>query len=189
MTAIGLAGEDGAAGWNGQPQPFPDDAVLADTVLGFGLPEEAEYHLRQAGLSYAQDLVAEFHLAQAEAVAPGHAAVLIGQYRYYFYKGRIEDALDTAHVCIAKALKDNRLVADWREVKASDAAFGDTGSPLPRFFMFTLKGYAYLNMRLGNLEAGREAIHKLLELDPSDKVNARLLLGVLDRIGQPDDDE
>lgn len=184
-----MAGLNEAADWNGKPQPFPDDALLAESVLGQGLPEEAEHHLRQAGLSYAQDLLAEFHLAQAEAIAPGHAAVLIGQYRYFFYKGRIEDALDTAHVCIAKALKDNRLALDWRDVAAADAAFGDTGSPLPRFFMFTLKGYAYLNMRLGNLEEGRLAIRKLLELDPTDKVNAKLLLGVLDRIGQPDDDE
>jgi len=48
---------------------------------------------------------------------------------------------------------------------------------LPRFYLFTLKGYAYLQMRLGNLHEGRAAVMKLLELDPSDKVGARVLLG------------
>lgn len=184
-----MASLDGTADWNGKPQPFPDDALLAESVLGMGLPEEAEYHLRQAGLSYAVDLVAEFHLAQAIAIAPGHAAVLIGQYRYFFYKGQIEAALETAHICIAKALQDNRLADDWRLVRHGDADFGCLDSPLPRFFMFTLKGYAYLNMRLGNMEEGRLAIEKLLELDPTDKVNAKLLLGVLERMGQAEDDD
>ncbi len=43
-------------------------------------------------------------------------------------------------------------------------------------------------MRLGNLEEGRIAVTKLLELDPSDKIGAKVLLEVLDRIGQSDDD-
>ena len=58
---------------------------------------------------------------------------------------------------------------------------------LPRFYLFTLKGYAYLQMRLGDLDEGRAAVIKLLELDPSDKIGARVLLGVLDRMGQDDD--
>jgi Flp pilus assembly protein TadD len=58
---------------------------------------------------------------------------------------------------------------------------------LPRFYLFTLKGYAYLQMRLGNLHEGRAAVMKLLELDPSDKVGARVLLGVLERIGLDED--
>ena len=44
---------------------------------------------------------------------------------------------------------------------------------MARFFMFVLKGYAYLNMRLGDIEEGRAAVAKLLELDPTDKVGAR----------------
>ena len=42
-------------------------------------------------------------------------------------------------------------------------------------------------MRLGDLDEGRAAVAKLLELDPSDKIGARVLLGVLDRVGQSDD--
>jgi hypothetical protein len=42
-------------------------------------------------------------------------------------------------------------------------------------------------MRLGNIEEGRAAVAMLLELDPGDKVGAKVLLGVLDRMGQDDD--
>lgn len=168
-------------------RPLLEDALLADALLGGGLPPEAEEHLWQAGLSYHLDEVAERHLQEAQMLASGHPAVLIGLYRFYFYKGRLAEALEIAKVCLEKAARENSLPPDWRTVTASDAEFGRYDEMLPRFFLFTLKGYAYLHMRLGNLEEGRAAAMKLLELDPSDKIGARLLLGVLERMGRDDD--
>ena len=52
--------------------------------------------------------------------------------------------------------------------------------------MFTLKAYAYLQLRLGDLGEGLDVLLKLLELDPTDKINARLLLDVLQRAGCDD---
>ncbi len=164
-----------------------DAAALIAAVLGAGLPVLAERHLRLASGAYADAGVAEAHLRQAQALAPNHAAVLIGLYRFYFYQHRLVEALDMARLCLTKASQDNGLPLDWREVSPSDAAFGDYAEVLPRFYLFTLKGYAYLSMRLGDLAEGRAAVSKLLELDPSDKVGAKLLLGVLDRMGQDDD--
>ncbi len=165
-----------------------EDTVLTAAVLGAGLPEAAEYHLRMAASSYADQKTSEEHLWRAQAAAPGHPAVLIGLYRYYFYKNRLGEALGVARMCLKKAAKDNGLSPDWREVQRDDAAFSEYEAILPRFYLFTLKAYAYLNMRLGNISEGREIVTKLLELDPSDKVGAKVLLGVLDRMGQDDDD-
>ncbi len=67
-------------------------------------------------------------------LAPGHAAVLIGFYRFYFYKGRLPEALDMAKQCLAKAARENRLAADWRDVAADDAPFGRYDTLLPRFY-------------------------------------------------------
>jgi tetratricopeptide (TPR) repeat protein len=171
-----------------EPQSVTDAALPANALLGAGLPPEAEFHLWEAGLSYHLDELAERHLREAQALAPGHAAVLIGFYRFYFYKGRLADALTIAKLCLEKAARENGLAADWQLVAAGDAAFGLYENVLPRFYLFTLKGYAYLQMRLGNLEEGRMAVAKLLELDPSDKVGARVLLEVLERVGQGDDE-
>jgi hypothetical protein len=44
-------------------------------------------------------------------------------------------------------------------------------------------------MRLGNFSEGRLAVLKLLDLDASDKIGAKVLLGVLDRMGAQDDDD
>lgn len=168
--------------------PPVEDALLADALLGVGLPDGAEQHLRQAGLAYHRDEIAEWHLREAQALAPGHAAVLIGLYRFYFYKGRLSEALEVARICLKKAARDNNLAADWRQVRCADADFGSYDAMLPRFYLFTLKGYAYLHMRLGNLDEGRVALMKLLELDPGDKLGGAVLLKVLERQGRDDDD-
>ena len=169
------------------PQSEINEALVTSALLGHGLPSEAEHHLWEAGLSYHLDDIAENHLREAEALAPGHAAVLIGLYRFYFYKGRLAEALEVAERCLVKAAEENHLPADWRAVRADHAEFGRYENILPRFFLFSLKGYAYLQMRLGNVAEGREAVVKLLELDATDKIGAKVLLDVLNRMGQDDD--
>lgn len=166
-----------------------DPEWLARTCLGGNLPGPVEEHLRLAGVNYANERLAENHLFQAQALAPGHAAVLIALYRFYFYKGRLADALEVAERCLIKAARDNQLDEDWRRVRVGDAAFGSYDAILPRFYLFTLKAYGYLQMRLGRLELSHAALTKMLELDPSDKLNATVLLKVLARHGQEDDDE
>jgi tetratricopeptide (TPR) repeat protein len=160
---------------------------LASVVLGEGLPEEAEKLLRAAAASYDQDDVALRYLMEARLLAPTHPATLIGLYRFYFYKGRLKECLRVAEACLTRAAIDNSLPLDWRQVTPRDAAFGDFGAVLPRFFMFSLKGYAYLTMRLGEFDESAEAIDKLLQLDPADKIGAKVLLGVLERRGLEED--
>jgi hypothetical protein len=165
-----------------------ETAALVDALLGRDLPPQAEAELRLAGLAYQSDEKAERHLFRAKALAPDHPAVLIGFYRFYFYKGRLEDALLIARICLLKAARDNALDPDWRRVAAEDADFDSYDAVLPRFYLFTLKAYAYLKLRLGHIDEGRDAAQKAVTLDPTDKVGAKVLLDVLERIGEPDDD-
>lgn len=169
--------------------PAVDDALVASVLLGHGLPTAAEHHLRLAGLSYQHDAVAERHLREAYALAPEHAAVLIGLYRFYFYKGRLAEALEVARVCLDKAARENGIDRDWWLVERGDADFAGWDAVLPRFYLFTLKAYAYLNMRLGNEAEARLVLAKLLDLDPGDKLGARVLVDVLERKGREDDED
>ncbi len=165
-----------------------EEAAINEALWDAGLPAEAAQQLRLAALSYAHDDAAERHLQNARAIAPQHAAVLIGLYRFYFYKGRLSEALVISEVCLKKAARDNGLAGDWHDVRSGDAVFGDYGARLPRFYLFTLKAYGYLQMRLGNTNEGLAAVTKLLELDPTDKIGANVLLGVIERIGRNDDE-
>jgi hypothetical protein len=100
----------------------------------------------------------------------------------------LRDALGVARICLLKAARENRLDADWRQVRPQDGNFGTYDAMLPRFYLFTLKAYAYLQMRLGRVDEGRQAVYKLLELDPSDKIGAKVLLDVLATAARGEDE-
>lgn len=159
-----------------------------EALLGAGLPNDAAEHLNQAAIFYAHDALALDHLRKAEALAPAHPAVLIGLYRFYFYKGRLSECLDVARICLTEAAHHNNLAEDWRQVQSGDANFSSYDEMMPRFYLFVLKGYAYLQMRLGNLDEGVEAANKFLELDASDKIGATVLLEVHQRMERADED-
>jgi tetratricopeptide (TPR) repeat protein len=169
----------------GSDAPF---AEFSAALLGEGLPPEAERHLRLAAENYRFGDVAEAHLLDAQTAAPGHAAVLIGLYRFYFYQGQLAQTLEIAQQCLGKAAREMGLPGDWREVRPGMARFDAYEEMAPRFFLFSLKGYAYLRMRLGDMDEGRHALQKLLELDSSDKIGAQVLLDVIARAEAAEDD-
>jgi tetratricopeptide (TPR) repeat protein len=164
-----------------------DVSAVADfdtAVLGGGLPPAAEALIKQAGLIRQQVPEALALLEQACLVAPGHPATLIALYRFHFYGNRLAEAREVAVRALDMALAALSLPARWQDV-AADTRF-TVLEPLPRFLLFTLKGYAYLSLRLGELDLGRAAIAKLDELDPKDEVGYRVLHAVLARMGRDD---
>jgi len=164
-----------------------EEEWIERVYYGGDLPREAERALHQAALSYHREEEAEKHLMQALEYAPDHIAVYIGLYKFYFYKAKLNQALRYAQLCLKRAAHESCLSENWRQVKVTDAAF-DGFNVSPRFFLFTLKAYGYIQMRLGNLKEGREAIDKVMELDPKDKLGGSVLLGVLNRLGQDEDE-
>ena len=120
-------------------------------------------------------------MLRAFDLAPKHPATHIALYRFYFYRNRLAEALTVGLRCLVHAATMNGLPHDWRTVAPNYSA-------LPRFYLFTLKGCAYLSLRLGDLEQGAAMLAKLTELDASDKVGGSVLRGVLDRMGQDDED-
>lgn len=151
------------------------------------LPAVAEEQLKLASLAYADDARAEMHLTLARAVAPDNPVVKVGEYRYYFYKGRLEEALQVASDCLTRVAEELGLPTQWHSVQPTHGDFR-SDEPAHRFYLFCLKAYAYLLLRLGHMEDGRIAVDKLLQLDPDNKVGGQVLLDVLERVGRDEYD-
>lgn len=152
-------------------------AAFAASVTGGGLVPEVEALIEQAGALRDQPQQAIPLLERARAAAPRHPLPLIALYRYYFYghelalaRGVGEDALAIARSALGPDFGD--------EPPSDDAARHDAAV---RFYLFTLKGLAYLNLRLGDLEEARLLLGELRRLDPQDRVGGALLAHVLDR--------
>lgn len=148
----------------------------------------AEKQLRLASNSYADSTKAEMHLALAKAIAPDNPVVHIGEYRYYFYKGRLEEALKVAESCLVIVAKELGLPTQWQQVMPTHANFS-SDEAANRFYLFCLKAYAYLLLRMENIEQGWAATEKLLQLDRNNQVGGQVLLDVLLRMDKDDYDD
>jgi hypothetical protein len=163
---------------------FDDDAAaFADSAIGGGLSPQVDALIRQAGLLRHRPLDALPLLEQARAAAPRHPAPVIALYRFYFYGHQLaaartvaEDALAIARTALGPDFGD--------EPPSDDAARHDAAV---RFYLFTLKGLAYLNLRLGVLDDARLMLGELRRLDPQDRVGGALLSHILARHDEGED--
>ncbi|WP_260400568.1 tetratricopeptide repeat protein [Paraburkholderia tropica] len=156
-----------------------DDALarFAQSALGGGLASEAAQLLAEAGRVRERPAEALGLLERARAIAPAHPAPLIALYRFHFYGHRLADARAVGEdaLSIARSV----LGADFGRVPPSrDAVRYDAAE---RFYLFTLKGLAYLHMRQGELASAQTLLAELRSLDPEDQVGGALLLHVLMR--------
>jgi tetratricopeptide (TPR) repeat protein len=166
-----------------------EQAWLEQRYYEGSLPREAERALRTAARYYHDDAQAEAWLQRALAIAPQALPVHIGLYRFYFYKGRLAEALQVATQCLTMAGAAVGVQRDWRQLTAAEGDFGAYNNPGGRFFLFVLKAYGYLLLRLGRMEEGREALAKVEELDPQGLLGSATLLDVVARQGRDDDDD
>lgn len=161
-----------------------DELGFDSAVLGRGLPTEVEALIAAAGLVRQDRAQAEPLLLKARALAPTHPATLIALYRFHFYGHRLREArevaresLGIARAALLPAGHPDPVAADLPPISDEQARF----DAAVRFYLFTLKGFAYLNLRLGDIEVGRAALAELRQLDPQDRVGGAVLAVVLAR--------
>lgn len=116
-------------------------------------------------------------LERARALAPGHPVPLIAIYRFHFYGHALEKARAAGEDALAIAR--SALGPNFGDVTPTDGT--TLGDAAVRFYLFTLKGLAYLNLRLGELEEAKLMLGELCRLDPKDHLGGGLLSYVLAR--------
>jgi len=113
-------------------------------------------------------------------MAPQHLMVLVALYRYYFYQHRLEDALLVAESTLAVVGRRLDFPDTWHYLREANVGAGVMRSMgLVRFYLMVLKATGYINLRLGNYNAGKAMLEKLVELDSHDRIGGKALLDVL----------
>ena len=100
-------------------------------------PRDAMEILEGARAARSAPRESEAAVLAALQVAPNDRAVRMGAYKFYFYNGRLAEAVPHAEWCIVDAARALGLPADWRTVAPGSAAF-DTFEKPPRFFLQSL---------------------------------------------------
>lgn len=154
-----------------------DATSFGDCALGAGLDPEAAHLIACAGLIRDQPSAAQPLLERARALAPRHPAPLVALYRFHFYGHRLAAARAVGEDALAVAR--TALGPDFGDEAPTDMAARH--HPGVRFYLFALKGLAYLNLRLGDSAEARRLLRELRRLDPADHVGGALLSHVLAR--------
>lgn len=134
--------------------------------------------LEQAAQAYG-DGGAEPYLQQAQRLAPDNLMVQVARYRFYYYQHRYAEALEVADVAVTLSGRLFGYRGHWREMNLELLAHGMLQSfGMVRFYLLALKGAGYLQLRLGEIDAGIERLEKVRELDTEDRLNVAMLLEV-----------
>ncbi len=135
-----------------------------------------------------EDGSGELALLKAHFLAPRQLTVLVGLYRFYFYKHRLTDADCVAVRAMATAGERLGLPDDWSEADEIALACAASRSiGLLRFWLLALKARAILALRDGRLVEGRRMLDKLRELDQHDRLGVRPLIDVLNGLASEAD--
>ncbi|GAB1257696.1 tetratricopeptide repeat protein [Aurantivibrio plasticivorans] len=153
-------------------QDFESQLMYFDKPMS----EEVSELIEKAAAAYSEG-EAEPYLQRAFDIDPDNLSVLVALYRFYYYQHRYEDAIDIADHVMSVVAPTIKFPSHWSEIQFAHLARGVMESfTMVRFYLLAVKGAAYLNLRLGNMELGVRMLNKVIELDNKDRLGARVLL-------------
>ncbi len=138
------------------------------------LPAKVGVLLDEAMSAYADTARAENLLKQAHREAPEALPVYFSLYKFYFYKGRLEDAERSARQALETAARQGGFSSDFRLLKAGTADWSRHDGP-EHFYLFSLKALAFIRLRQGDQRGCEEILEKLGELDKADTVGGSVI--------------
>ena len=154
------------------------ESLIAPRVLfGGEAPAEIALLLEQAMQSYADGPQAESLLWQAHRQAPDALPVYFSLYKYYFYKGNLEQAELAARMALLAAAGQAGFDADWRNLRPHSGGWADYAAPA-HFYLFSLKALAFIRLRRGDAAESFAILAKLAELEPGDSVGASVIRSI-----------
>ena len=147
-------------------------------LFGGDAPESVNRLLHEAAAAHADPTRAEALLWSARLSAPECLPVYFAQYKFYFYRKRLEDAERCARDGLHAAAGQARIGRHWREVQGGDADFSTIGPA--RFWLFTLKALAFIRLRRGDRAEAQALLEKAAQLDPADNMGASVIASLKD---------
>jgi tetratricopeptide (TPR) repeat protein len=152
-------------------------------LFGGEASADAAMLLERAMQSYADSQLAETLLWQAQHQAPHALPVYFSLYKFYFYKGNLEQAELAARMALLEAARQGGFNAYWHGLHKDSADWADYAAA-PHFYLFSLKALAFIRLRLGDTAESSAILAKLAELDPADSVGASVIRSIAEGASQ-----
>ena len=97
--------------------------------------------------------------------SPDRLDTLTSLYKFYYYRGRLQDAEDVVFQSLVKASRLGRFDNDWNKLDAASTDWSDPRGP-GRIYLRSLKMLAAIRERQGLLKDARRILASLGRIDP-----------------------
>jgi len=149
-------------------------AVEDSVIFARDIDPEINARLQQAvacahDFERARDLMLE-----AMALDPDQLAVHIALYKFYFYRGYLDEAEAIVMQALDRASQQGQFTADWRNLTV-DSANWRAGDGPERVFLYSLKALSFICLRKQKRQTALDILNKLEDLDPDDQVGSSVI--------------
>lgn len=149
---------DGSASRSARARP--------DDLIDFGdIPGEVNALLQKGVAAYrASKAEAEVWFGKALSLAPDALPVYFCLYKIHTYAGDLDAALDAAQAGLREAASQAGWSTDYEEWPLAPTVM--SADDPSRFALYTLKALAFISLKRGEADKGRDILKRLAILDP-----------------------
>jgi len=150
------------------------------------IPEDVKHLLVLASEHWEDTERSQQYMNDALAKAEDNIDVLVGAYRYFFYKSNPTTALSIAQKVLNKIKKQENLPDSWEELKPI-LIKGKNESDVMRMYLNAYASTGFLLAKLGKLDEAKEVTERVKEIDEKRESCATTVFEVL--TAPPEEDE
>lgn len=150
----------------------------------YDVSEDVKSLLMLAVENWEDTEASESYINQALAKTDGNLDILIGAYRYFFYKNNMNMSLQLAHKVIAEVKKRENLPDDWEELKSVLASRKNEQQINLLITAYAASGLIVAKM--GDLAKAKAISEEVQDIDQKNDL-AKILFDIITR--PPDEDE
>ncbi|MBP2298276.1 hypothetical protein [Azospirillum picis] len=147
----------------------PIELRMSNGRMAFGdVPEHIDELLREAVKARDLPEACEALLWEAHRQGPRVLPVFYALYKFYFNRKKLVEAERVARIGLDAAALQGGFSADWSQLTATTTDWSAAGPA--RFFLFTMKALAFIELRRHNREKALGILARMAEIDPADQV-------------------
>ena len=144
------------------------------------VPPGAGELLRQSAEAWLDTRRAQGYLLEADRDYGDDLGVVVGCYKFHFYKGLLREALPYAQRAAMLMGRRLGLPDSFSEVRPDNADFSGYEAG-PRFYLFALKAAGYLHARLGEIPEALSILETIRRLDSADRLEVSRLIALIEQ--------
>jgi tetratricopeptide (TPR) repeat protein len=114
-------------------------------------------------------------LHQAKDMDPDQLEVYTALYKFYFYRGYLDEAELVTVESLARAAQQGGFSRDFEQLTPACTDWQAQGGPA-RAFLYSLKALSFIRLRKDDRAGAMAVLDKLQELDPEDQVGGSVIL-------------